>query len=83
MLVGPTGGLLGAPWGSYLKTGTTFLSYNHIDIVDNLIVIQLIFAEIFVQQDFTIRTTPGLSALLKKEAFIFFFYLGLPSKESL
>ena len=30
-------------------------------MVENFIVIQLTFAEIFVPQDFTIRTTPGLS----------------------
>ena len=37
------------------------LSYSHNDIVENFIVIQLIFAEIFVPQYFTIRTIPGLS----------------------
>ena len=30
-------------------------------MVENFIVIQLTFAEIFVAQDFTIRTTPRLS----------------------
>ena len=30
-------------------------------MVDNFIMIQLTFAEIFLPQDFTIRTTPGLS----------------------
>ena len=30
-------------------------------MIENFIVIQLTFAEIFVPQDFTIRTAPGLS----------------------
>ena len=30
-------------------------------MVENFIVIQVTLAEIFVPQDFTIRTTPGLS----------------------
>ena len=32
-------------------------------MVENFIVIQLIFSEKFVKQDFTIRAAPGLSGL--------------------
>ena len=57
---GPTGGLPRAPRGSDFKSGTTFQwSYSHNDMVENFIVIQLTFAEIFVPQDFTIRLLLG------------------------
>ena len=58
MPVGPMGGLPRAPRGSHCKLGTTFQqSYSHNDMVDNFIVIQLTFADLFVPQDFTLRTT--------------------------
>ena len=52
---GPTRGLSRAPqgFGSW--------SYSHKNMVENFIVIQLIFAEKFVSQDFTIMAVPGLS----------------------
>ena len=50
------------PPGSDFELGTTFQkSYSHNDVVENFIVIQSSFAEIFVLQDFTVRTTPGLN----------------------
>ena len=59
---GPTRGLSRAPQDSNLKLGTTLQqSYRHKDMVENLTVLQLIFAEKFVSQDFTIRAAPVLS----------------------
>ena len=37
------------------------LKFSHNDMRENFILIQLTLAEIFVPQDFIIRTTPGLS----------------------
>ena len=60
MPVGPMGGLQRAPRGSECELGTTFpWSYSHNDIVESFIAMQVIFAEIFVPQDFTIRTAHG------------------------
>ena len=45
---------------SDFKLGTTFQkSYSHNDWVENVIVIKLPFAEIFVLQDFTIKLLLG------------------------
>ena len=46
MPVGPMGGLPRAPRGSDCEIGTTFQN----DIVENFILMQIIFAEIFVPQ---------------------------------
>ena len=51
-------------------------------MVESFIVIQLIFDEIFVPQDFTIRTTPGLSGPAKSCGCLF-GYTGCVKKVQL
>ena len=60
-------GPVGACWGPpevLLIVQDLFYIHFHKGIVENFIVIQLIFAEKFESQDFTIRAAPGLSVPL-------------------
>ena len=57
--MGPMGACQGPPGGPDVNLGPLSRPYIHNDTVESCIVMQIIFADIFVPQDFTMRLLLG------------------------